>query len=318
VRRQRARGVIAVAGEALIDLVERDGVLRPIPGGGPYNTAVALARLRTPVGFLGRLSTDHLGQVLTNLLAESGVDDRYVLRGSAPTPLALVHTTPEGDAEYSFYLAGTAYADLAPEDLPDLGSEVLAVHLGTLALATDPPAAALELLLRRESHRRLIAVDPNIRAGVIGDREGYRSRFESWLAFAHVVKLSAGDAEWLYPGLAPEDCARHVHALGARLAVVTLGPAGALAAAASGKARVASPPVEVVDTVGAGDAFGAGLLRWLWASDALEADAVARLDETQLEDALTFACAVAALQCSRAGAVPPTLEEVDEFLATRT
>jgi fructokinase len=306
--------VIAVAGEALIDLVEKDGVLDPLPGGGPFNTAVALGRLGVPTGFLGCLSYDHFGELLVGLLRESGVDDRYVLRSSAPTPVAVVHTSEDGDAEYSFHLAGTAYADLTPDDLPELGPEVVALHLGTLALATDPPASALEGLMRRESGRRLIMVDPNVRPDVIGDRDVYRVRFESWLSCAHLVKLSARDAEWLYPELGSEACAQRLLSLGARLAVVTLGRDGALAVSGAGEARVASQPVDVVDTVGAGDAFGAGLLRGLWASDALNAEAVALLDDAGLENALSFACAVAALQCSRAGAVPPTLEDVDEFL----
>lgn len=306
--------MIAVAGEALIDLVEKDGVLDPLPGGGPFNTAVALGRLGVPTGFLGCLSYDHFGELLVGLLRESGVDDRYVLRSSAPTPVAVVHTSEDGDAEYSFHLAGTAYADLTPDDLPELGPEVVALHLGTLALATDPPASALEGLMRRESGRRLIMVDPNVRPDVIGDRDVYRVRFESWLSCAHLVKLSARDAEWLYPELGSEACAQRLLSLGARLAVVTLGRDGALAVSGAGEARVASQPVDVVDTVGAGDAFGAGLLRGLWASDALNAEAVALLDDAGLENALSFACAVAALQCSRAGAVPPTLEDVDEFL----
>jgi fructokinase len=318
VRRQSAGVVIAVAGEALIDLVERDGTLHPLPGGGPFNTAVALGRLGVPTGFLGRLSYDQFGELLAGLLLESGVDDRYVLRGPAPTPVAVVHTSDDGDAAYSFHLAGTAYADLTAVDMPELGAEVVALHLGTLALATDPPAAALEGLMRRESERRLIMVDPNVRPDVIGDRDLYRARFESWLSDAHLVKLSASDAEWLYPELEPPACAQRLLSLGAALAVVTLGPDGALAVSGAGEARVASQPVDVVDTVGAGDAFGAGLLRRLWVSDALNAEAVASMDDPALNDALSFACAVAALQCSRAGAAPPTLEEVDEFWATRT
>ena len=100
--------MIAVAGEALIDLVERDGTLHPLPGGGPFNTAVALGRLEVPTGFFGRLSYDQFGDLLAGLLSESGVDDRYVLRGPAPTPVAVVHTSEDGDAAYSFHLAGTA------------------------------------------------------------------------------------------------------------------------------------------------------------------------------------------------------------------
>lgn len=307
--------MITVAGEALIDLVARDGFLQPLPGGGPFNTAVALARLDVPTSFLGRVSTDRLGRLLAAELERSGVDDRHLLRGSSPTPVAVVDTTESGDAEYTFYLPGTAYADLTPTDLPDLGEEVSCLHLGTLALATDPPAATFELLLERESARRLVVVDPNVRPDVIADADEYRRRFESWLSKAHVVKASAFDVEWVYPGLALDAFAERVLERGARLAVVTRGAAGAIAVTRAGSAQVDALSVDVVDTVGAGDAFGAGLLRRLWESGRLDRNSVGRMDGEELEDVLRFATAVAALQCSRAGAVPPTLAEVSEFAA---
>jgi fructokinase len=310
--------MITVAGEALIDLVARDGSLYPIPGGGPFNTAVALARLDVPTSFLGRVSTDRLGRLLAAELERSGVDDRHLLRGSAPTPLAVVDTSESGDAEYTFYLASTAYADLMPSDLPELGDEVSCLHLGTLGLATDPPTAAYELLLERESARRLVVVDPNVRPDVIADANGYRRRFESWLGRVHVLKASAFDVEWLYPGLAAESFAERMLERGARIAVVTRGAEGAIALTGAGSARVEALEVEVVDTVGAGDAFGAGLLRRLWESDRLDPNAVGRMDDAELEDVLRFASAVSALQYSRAGAAPPTLAEVSAFAATRT
>lgn len=306
--------MIAVAGEALIDLVADDGLLRPIPGGGPFNTAVALASLGVPVGYVGRLSSDRFGRLLEQQLADSGVDRRYVLHGDAPTPLAIVHTGDAGDPEYAFYLDGTAYAAISPADLPLLGPEVVALHLGTLALATDPPASALEQLIEQEAERRLIVIDPNVRPAVCGDPDAYRRRFERWAAHAHVIKLSVVDAAWLYPGAAPDAVLDAVLDLGARLAVITLGADGASARSRAGRARAASPPVDVVDTVGAGDSFGAGFLRALWAANRLDADGVGRLDDRELAHALQFATAVGALQCARAGAVPPTLAEIEEFM----
>jgi fructokinase len=306
--------MIVVAGEALIDLIGEGGTLRPHPGGGPFNTAVALGRLGVPVGFLGRLSNDRFGRLLDACFAESGVDERYVVRGPAPTPLAVVHETNDGGHEFTFYLAGTAYADLTISDLPELGPDVVAVSAGTLGLATDPPGGAIEALLERESPQRLIVIDPNVRPAVFGDRDAYRRRFEHWASFAHVIKLSDDDAEWLYPGEGLETVVDALLERGARLAVLTLGADGAVARSAAGRTEVRSPAVDVVDTVGAGDAFGAGLLRWLWANDRLDADAVGRLDPDELADGLGFAAAVGALQCSRAGATPPTLAEVDAFL----
>lgn len=309
--------MIAVAGEALVDLIADDTGLHPYPGGGPLNTAVSLGRLGVPVGFLGRLSEDAFGRLLGERLAESGVDQRYVLHGPSPTPLAVVHSTSDGDHDFSFYLAGTAYADVTFADLPPLEPEVAALHVGTLALATDPPAGAFEQLIDRESSRRLVVVDPNIRPAVCGDRDAYVRRFESWADRAHVIKLSDDDADWLYPGVAYETVVETILAHGPRLVVLTLGPEGVLARTPAASARAASPRVDVVDTVGAGDAFGAGLLRRLWETGRLGAQSVEQMDHEQLADVVSFAAAVAALQCSRAGATPPTLDEVEQFLRVR-
>jgi fructokinase len=306
--------VIVVAGEALIDLIEEDGVLRPHMGGGPFNTTVALGRLGVPVSFLGRLSTDRFGRMLDSCFADSGVDRRYTLESDDPTPLAMVHGTGDGGHTFSFYLASTAYADLAADDLPELGPDVVAVCAGTLGLATDPPRSAIEALLERESKRRTIVVDPNVRPAVVGDHDAYLARFEHWAGIAHVVKLSDADADWLYPGETAESVAAALLGRGVRLVAVTLGAEGALAATAAGTARVAAPQVDVVDTVGAGDAFGAALLRWLWAHARLDARAIGGLDDEALGAALRFAAAVGALQCARAGAMPPSLAEVEAFV----
>jgi fructokinase len=308
--------VIAVAGEALIDLIEDENGLHPYPGGGPYNTAVALGRLGAPVGFLGRLSHDPFGRLLEARLAESGVDRRYVLHGPAPTPLALVHATGDGDHNFIFYLAETAYADVNLDDLPSLESGVAALYVGTLALATDPPATAFEQLMARESSTRLVVVDPNIRAGVCGDHDAYVQRFESWADYAHVIKLSDDDSDWLYPGVAYVTVVETILARGAQLVVLTLGPEGAIAATSAARARAAAHNVDVVDTVGAGDAFGAGLLFRLWETGRLDARTVGLVDDEELADLLSVASAVAALQCSRVGASPPTGEEVERFLGT--
>jgi len=309
--------MIAVAGEALIDLVFSDGVLRPHPGGGPYNTAIALGRLDVPVGFVGRISVDPFGRLLAACLAESGVDDRYLLRGDAPTPLAVVDDTGDGGHSFTFYLVGTAYADLTPSDLPALDAAVVAVYAGTLALATDPPAAAIEALMEREAPRRVIVVDPNVRPAVFGEPNEYRARFERWAGFAHVIKLSDADSAWLYPELEPEAVLDGLLERGVRLAVLTRGADGAVAKSTLGRAEVAAPPVDVVDTVGAGDAFAAGLLRRLWETDRLAAEALGLLDDADLEDALRFATAVATLCVGRSGADPPALADVRSHLAAK-
>jgi fructokinase len=309
--------VIVVCGEALIDLIATNGRLEPMPGGGPLNTAVALGRLGVPVSFLSALSTDPYGRLLERTLDESGVDLRYVQRTEAPTTLAVAHVAHDGDAEYTFDTAGTAYTTLRPESLPRLAADVVALHVGTLALATDPPRSAYEALIERETDRSVIVIDPNIRPALCGNRDEYRTRFENWVGLSHVVKLSAADAAWLYPGLSPEAVCDLLVQIGARLTILTLGPNGAIARTASRMTTARHAPVEVVDTVGAGDAFGAGLLRRLWELDRLDRDRVDELDDAELAEVASFATAVASLQCTRNGSSPPTLAEVNEYLATR-
>jgi fructokinase len=306
--------VIVVGGEALVDLVEEHGLLTPVPGGGPFNTAIALGRLGIPVAFLGTLSDDEYGGLLARLLLEAGVDVSLVRRSDAPTPLAIVHRHGDGENAYTFYLTGTALTDLPPEAVPALPEHATAIHVGTLGLAVDPPAAAFEALLDREARRRTIVLDPNVRPAVFGDQVAYRARFERLARLAHVVKLSEDDAAWIYPGLERGDVVEHVLALGPRLVAITMGMHGAVAASREGRARVPGVPITVVDTVGAGDVFGAALLAALVERDALDPSATRSLDDSLLEQALEFAVTASAITCTRRGAVPPSREEIDAWI----
>jgi fructokinase len=306
--------VIVVGGEALVDLVEEHGLLTPVPGGGPFNTAIALGRLGIPVAFLGTLSDDEYGGLLARLLLEAGVDVSLVRRSDAPTPLAIVHRHGDGENAYTFYLTGTALTDLPPEAVPALPEHATAIHVGTLGLAVDPPAAAFEALLDREARRRTIVLDPNVRPAVFGDQVAYRARFERLARLAHVVKLSEDDAAWIYPGLERGDVVEHVLALGPRLVAITMGMHGAVAASREGRARVPGVPITVVDTVGAGDVFGAALLAALVERDALDPSATRSLDDSMLEQALEFAVTASAITCTRRGAVPPSREEIDAWI----
>ena len=300
--------MIVVGGEALVDLVEDGDFLRPVPGGGPFNTAVALGRLDMAVAFLGTLSTDSYGDALAALLCEANVDTSLVRRSSAPTPLAIVRRTNGANA-YTFYLVGTSLSD--PPDVAALRPGAEVVHVGTLALAVEPPASAYEALVGGTPMRAVI-LDPNVRPEVFGGQREYRERFERLARLATVVKMSDGDAAWIYPELATEAAAEHVLALGPRLVAVTLGERGAFAVSAAGRVRVAAVPVEVEDTVGAGDSFGAALLAALVEENALSPETA--LEDDLLERALGFAATAAAITCTRVGAVPPTRAEVDAWL----
>ena len=302
--------MIVVCGEALIDIVPaEDGTWRPMPGGGPFNTARALARLGAPTAFLGRLSTDAFGVMLARQLEADGADLSLVSYGPESTTLAVAELDGEGLAEYDFFVKGTSAPNLTPEMLPTpLPAEVHALHIGTLGLVLEPMASTLTEMALREGDHRLVMLDPNIRSNLVTDAKEYRERLDGLIARSTIVKASETDIEWLFPGLDSEAGADRLLDHGARLVLVTLGPAGAIATGASGRVRVAAPEVEVVDTIGAGDAFGAAVLAWLHDHDALRGDLA--LDHDELKSMLSFACLVAAITCTRVGADPPWRAEL--------
>ena len=249
--------MIVVAGEALVDLVEEGEMLRAVPGGGPFNTAIALGRLGLPVAYLGTLSRDDYGGVLAGLLADASVDLSLVRATDAPTPVAVVNKHGgDGGNSYTFYLAGTAFADFPRASVPALPNQAVALHVGTLALAVDPPATTYRLLFEREADKRTIVFDPNIRPAVFGDAEAYRLRFEELCRLSTVVKMSRDDAAWIYPGYEPTEVIERVLDFGPRMIAVTLGAEGAMAASAVGRTQLPADQVAVVDTVGSGDSFG--------------------------------------------------------------
>lgn len=307
--------MIVVCGEALIDLVAEGDVMRPHRGGGPYNSAVALARLGVDTAFLGRFSTDPFGQGLRRGLAENGVDMRYALSGDEPTPLALVQIGDGGEAEYHFYLEGTADRLVTGDMLPALDDAVRGVLVGTLSLVTEPAADAFADLAVRESERRLVMLDPNVRPAVVRDRAAYVARMERIAARAHVVKLSHADAAWLYPGEDVDAVARRLLDGGAAVVAMTLGERGAAMWCADGRAHATPPRVDVVDTVGAGDAFNAGLLAWADGRGLADPARIHDVTAGDLEEALRMATTVSALTCARAGADPPHRDAVDDLLA---
>jgi len=307
---------VLVAGEALVDLTPTDvgGALAylPCPGGGPFNTAVGLGRLGVPVAFFGRLSHDGFGRLLASRLAEAGVQLAFTLHGDEPTPLAVVTPgAPGQENEFQFYVERTADRLVTAADLPTDLSGVAALHVGTLGLHLEPVATSLELLVTREAGHRLVGYDPNVRPALVGDRAAFTARVGRIATLADVVKVSDADAAWLAPGTAPEQLAARWVEAGAGLVVITRGAAGAVAmASAAGRVEAEAVPADVVDTVGAGDAFNAGLLTWLHDHGRLSSNAVRALGAEEVAAALQFAATVAAATCGRAGADPPWRHEL--------
>ena len=276
--------------------------LRVLPGGGPANTAVALARLGTPTRFLGRLSGDVFGEMFRARLAASGVDLSAAVAAGEPSTLAVAALDEDGRAAYTFYAQGTAdwQWTRGELDLSRLGT-ASCLHTGSLALVKRPGAAAVEEFAASAAGRVTVSIDPNVRPSLAA-RDDYQ--VERWCAYADVLRLSDDDLAFLLPGTPAEAACDRWHAAGARLIVVTLGAKGALVSLDGERATVPAVPVEVADTVGAGDAFTAGLLHHLEGRGLLGG----RLDALDLDTAVaaaTFAARVAALTCTVPGADPP-------------
>ncbi len=306
--------MIVIGGEALVDLVDDNGSPSPVPGGGPFNTAVAFGRLGVPVGFLGAISRDSYGLMLAERLMDAGVDTSLVRWSEAPTPRAEVNHRRDGKNEYTFELAGTALVDLTPQQLPVLPDDVWAVHVGTLALAIDPPAAAYETLVDREAGRRRIIVDPNVRPEVFGGVDTYRRRFEHVARLSNIVKLSEDDAAWIYPGRSAGQLFELLLGFGPRVVALTRGERGAVAASGDAFVDVPGIPVAVVDTVGAGDSFGAALIAALIDEGAFGAGPTRYPDEAILRRAVSYAVVASAITCTRTGATPPSRAEIEDQL----
>jgi fructokinase len=293
----------------LIDMIpDGDHTRRAAPGGGPFNTARALARLGVPTAFLGRLSEDVFGRQLADLLVSDGASLKLASIGPESSTIAVAEVDSEGFAEYQFLVEGTSAPNLTRDMVPDqFGPEVEALHVGTLGLVLEPMATTLADLIDRERGRRLVMIDPNIRIGLVPDAE-YRERLHTAISQSTIVKASEADLAWLYPGLDHQQAADRILEDGVRLVVVTLGARGAFGAHRGERIHVDAPHVEVVDTIGAGDAFGAALLAWLHDHGAIRPDL--HLERHELEAALKFSCLAGALTCARAGADPPWKSEM--------
>jgi len=297
---------ILVAGEALYDLVAGgDGALIGHPGGGPFNTARTIGRLRQPVAYLGRLSTDRLGETHERMLAADGVDLSCVLRTADPTTLALASLDVRGAASYSFYSAGTAAPGLTFEHaVAMIPPAVAALHVGSLGLVLEPLASALEAVVERFAGQIPVMIDPNCRPCVIDDEETYRARLDRVVSVADVIKVSDEDLGWLDPGRPRAEAARALLDRGPAAVLLTRGPEGATLLTARGDVAIAPVPTDVVDTIGAGDAFSGGFLAW-WSSHGLGRDDLG--SDELLIAAAQFASLVAARTVARAGASPPAL-----------
>lgn len=307
--------MIVCCGEALIDMLPRESqagepAFSPYVGGAVFNTSIALGRLDIPVGFFTGISSDFFGTMLREALSASNVKLNLVKFSDLPTTLAFVRLV-DGHATYLFYDENTAGRMLYETDLPQLEDDVEAMHFSCISLIPEPCGATYEALMRRESPRRVMMFDPNIRKNFIKDKPAHLARMKRMLALADVVKLSDEDLDWFGETGSTEEIAARWLAVGPKLMVVTKGADGLIAFSKDHNVSVPAERVQVVDTVGAGDTINAGILASLRDQGLLEKASIARLTEAQIRAVLSFSAKSAAITVSRAGANPPWRHELN-------
>ncbi len=309
--------MLVVSGEALLDVFAAGStpsglMLDARIGGSPLNVAIGLARLAQPVAFFGALAHGLLGDRLMQALHDEGVDTVCTARVDAPTTLSLVGLDMQGVPSYAFY--GEAAADRRlPLHAVARVPAAKAYHFGSYAMVVEPVASAQRALVEREWQRSVIAYDPNIRLNVEADIQLWRDTLQWMLPRCALLKVSEEDLALLYPGTDVAGLVQQWLAQGVALVVVTRGGEGASAWTALHHAKVASLPVTVVDTVGAGDTFQAALLTALAERGLLSRAALPSLSAADLQAVMNFAVQAAAITCSRRGADLPRRTELPAF-----
>ncbi|MBZ9997308.1 carbohydrate kinase family protein [Mesorhizobium sp. BH1-1-4] len=306
--------MILCCGEALIDMLPRtttqdEPAFAPYVGGAVFNSAIALGRLGAPAGFFSGLSSDLFGGQFRDALGASKVSSTYAHTSPRPTTLAFVRLN-NGQATYTFYDENTAGRMLTIEDLPQLGGEIEAMLFGAISLISEPAGSAYEEFMRREHEARVMMLDPNIRPNFIPDKAKHLRRIREMMAMADIVKLSDEDLNWFDEAGSHEDVVRNWLDRGPKLIVVTHGSEGAVGYSKQHRVTVMPETVKVVDTVGAGDTFNAGILASLHEQGLLTKTAISTLSEDAIRKALALGAKAAAVTVSRAGANPPWRHEI--------
>jgi len=297
---------IWVCGEVLIDLIPRGEKKIAIVGGGPANTAKALALLGFDSYFIDGISSDAYGEKARVELLYAGVNLKYANFTDKPTCTADVSLDAAGVASYVFAIEGSATFDFAHDWLPDpLAIKPAVLQIGTLATIVEPAATILLEWARKVATVAPIVFDPNVRSSVVSDRIKYQEAVARWTAISAVIKVSEDDLAWLYPDRDQTDVAAQWLNEGAALVVITKGSYGLIGITKEGSVNVPGVKVEVSDTVGAGDTVGAIVV------EAIVERGLAALHGEVLREVLTRAAKAASITCSRAGANPPTRAEIE-------
>ncbi len=305
-----------VCGEAVIDLFQDQSAgemhFHGLPAGSPFNVAVGLARLGCKTSFITGLSTDPFGERLIAALEREGITWDLAPRTDRPTILSFVLVKPDGSPEYAFYGERGADSQVQIDALPQMLPEAIeAIHLGGFPLAIEPSRSAYSRFIERYAGTRFIALDPNIRASLMGDMDEFRDHFEKLCPHAGLIKASTEDIALLYPRVDAITIARRWRNLGSGTVVITDGAKGAFALNENGTCLSKAAPIAVIDTVGAGDCFMAALLAVLSEHGLLKREALANTSSAMLKALMDDANRAAGISCKRRGANPPTRAEID-------
>ena len=299
-----------VCGEALFDFFSEEDAsgqaaklnYKAIAGGSPFNVAVGLRRLGIESGLFAGLSTDYLGRRLQQVLNDEGISERFLVAFDAPTTLAMVAVGANGSPQYSFRGEGCADRQLQLTHLPPLGDEIRGLHVGSFSLVVQPIGDTLLNLVKRESGKRLISLDPNVRLNPQPDIQLWRARVAELVQHADLIKVSDEDLHLLYPDQTPESVLQGWLHHRCQLVFLTRGGDGASVFSRQ-HGSWSQPAVKVVmaDTVGAGDTFQAALIAWLTEQQLDSVDGLQRLSREQIDAMLGFAIRAAALTCGKTG-----------------
>ncbi|MBD9563052.1 carbohydrate kinase family protein [Pseudomonas sp. PDM09] len=309
-----------VCGEALFDFFSENDVnaqtskvnYKAIAGGSPFNVAVGLRRLGIDVALFAGLSSDYLGRRLQQVLQEEGVRPDYLQDFDAPTTLAMVAVGADGSPHYSFRGEGCADRQLLPGHLPELGAEVRGLHIGSFSLVVQPIADTLLALVRRESGKRLISLDPNVRLNPQPNIELWRERINTLVEHADLIKVSDEDLNLLYPERDPQSVIHGWLEHRCQLVFLTRGGQGATVfSRRHGSWSAPACAVVMADTVGAGDTFQAALIAWLTEQQLDSVEGLQRLSREQIDAMLIFAVSAAALTCGKTGPDLPYRHQLD-------
>ncbi|WP_248751724.1 carbohydrate kinase [Pseudomonas sp. MWU15-20650] len=309
-----------VCGEALFDFFSEEDAsghaaklnYKAIAGGSPFNVAVGLRRLGIESGFFAGVSTDYLGRRLLQVLKDEGVSPQFLVEFQAPTTLAMVAVGANGSPQYSFRGEGCADRQLQVAHLPSLGDEIRGLHIGSFSLVVQPIGDTLLNLVQRESGRRLISLDPNVRLNPQPDIEQWRDRVAQLVRYADLIKVSDEDLHLLYPDQSPESVLQGWLQHRCQLVFLTRGGKGASVFSRQ-HGTWSQPAVQVVmaDTVGAGDTFQAALIAWLTEHQLDSVAGLQQLSREQIDSMLGFAIRAAALTCGKTGPDLPYRHQLD-------